>query len=77
MCSIKWIKYPENKPSVFDEYIVTRKTSNDYVTDTLIWDNDDNEWVPVSRFSAPEYFRDIITDVVAYAELPSPYRPEE
>lgn len=61
---IEWHPYPQEKPEEYDEYLVTVKDEQDLFTFTTYWIPEGNTFMDFSR------------DIVAWAELPEPYREE-
>ncbi len=61
---IEWHQYPQEKPEEYDEYLVTVKVEQDLFTFTTYWLPEGNTFIDFSR------------DIVAWAELPEPYKEE-
>lgn len=61
---IEWHKYSQEKPDEYDEYLVTVQDGQDLFTFTTYWIPEGNTFMDFSR------------DIVAWAELPEPYREE-
>lgn len=61
---IEWHPYPQEKPEEYDEYLVTVKDEQDLFTFTTYWIPEGNTFIDFSR------------DIVAWAELPEPYKEE-
>ena len=59
---VKWHPYPQEKPEEYDEYLVTVKDEQDLFTFTTYWIPEGNTFIDFSR------------DIVAWAELPEPYK---
>lgn len=59
---VVWHKYPEDKPNEKDTYIVTLKFGKDLLTSTT-------DWIPEQNT-----FWDFGDSVVAWAEMPEPYK---
>ena len=59
---IEWHPYPQEKPEEYDEYLVTVKDEQDLFTFTTYWLPEGNTFIDFSR------------DIVAWAELPEPYK---
>lgn len=60
----KWHSYPQEKPNEKDTYIVTLKFGKDLLTSTT-------DWIPEQNT-----FWDFGDSVVAWAEMPKPYKEE-
>ena len=61
---IEWHPYPQEKPEEYDEYLVTVKDEQDLFTFTTYWLPEGNTFIDFSR------------DIVAWAELPEPYKEQ-
>ena len=61
---IEWHPYPQEKPEEYDEYLVTVKDEQDLFTFTTYWLPEGNTFIDFSRY------------IVAWAELPEPYKEE-
>lgn len=61
---IEWHQYPQEKPEEYDEYLVTVQDGQDLFTFTTYWIPEGNTFMDFSR------------DIVAWAELPEPYKEE-
>lgn len=62
---VKWHPYPQEKPNEKDTYIVTLKFGKDLLTSIT-------DWIPEQNT-----FWDFGDSVVAWAELPEPYKENE
>lgn len=60
---IIWHPYPQEKPKIDDEYIVSIKLGKDSFTATAIWKNVKDE------------FQDVFNEnITAWADMPEPYK---
>ena len=66
---IEWHKYPEDKPKEVDEYLVTVNCGYFYITSTAIWKDE--------KFTDYENELGRINSIVAWSEMPAPYKEEE
>ena len=65
---IEWYKYPEEKSKVADEYLITVSCDFFNITTSAIWEN--------GRFVDNEEEQNEIDSVIAWAEMPEPYKEE-
>ena len=64
---IVWHKYPDEVPQRYNKYLVSIQAPNGTVdVDTLFYSDFLNEWMGLGIFS----------QVLAWAELPEPYKPD-
>ena len=59
---IEWHKYPQEKPEEYDEYLVTVQDGQDLFTVPTYW-------IPEGNI-----FEDFSRKIIAWAELPEPYK---
>lgn len=69
MTEIEWHKYPEDKPKHVDEYLVTVNCGYFNITSSAIWID--------GKFTS--YVNELgrISSIVAWSEMPAPYKEEE
>ena len=65
---IEWYKYLEEKSKVADEYLITVNCDFFNITTSAIWEN--------GRFVDNEEEQNEIDSVIAWAEMPEPYKEE-
>ena len=65
---IEWYKDPEEKSKVADEYLITVNCDFFNITTSAIWEN--------GRFVDNEEEQNEIDSVIAWAEMPEPYKEE-
>lgn len=65
---IEWYKYPEEKPKEANEYLITVNCDFFNITTSAIWEN--------GRFVDNEEEQNEIDSVIAWAEMPEPYKEE-
>lgn len=63
---IEWYRYPEEKPKVVDEYLITVNCGFFNITTSAIWEN--------GHFVDNEEEQNKIGSVIAWAEMPEPYQ---
>ena len=63
--TVRWYKYPEEKPKEVDEYLVTVNCGFFNVTSTSTWKNE--------QFTDYENEPGRIGSIIAWAEMPEPY----
>ena len=61
---IEWHPYPQEKPEEYDEYLVTVQVGQDLFTFTTYWLPQGNTFI------------DFYRDIVAWAEMPAPYKED-
>ena len=66
---IEWHKYPEDKPKHVDEYLVTVNCGYFNITSSAIWIDE--------KFTDYENELGRINSIVAWSEMPAPYKEEE
>ena len=66
---IEWHKYPEDKPKHVDEYLVTVNCGYFNITSSAIWIDE--------KFTDYENELGRISSIVAWSEMPAPYKEEE
>ena len=65
---IEWHPYPKEKPKIVDEYIVTINYGYFKATSSAIWKK--------GRFVDNEEYQNNIGSIIAWAEMPEPYKEE-
>ena len=65
---IEWHKYPEDKPKHVDEYLVTVNCGYFDITSSAIWKDE--------KFTDYENELGRINSIVAWSEMPAPYKEE-
>lgn len=65
---IEWRPFPQEKPIVLDEYLVTIDYGSFRISSSAIWKN--------GRFIDNEEDQNGVGPVIAWAEMPEPYKGE-
>lgn len=71
--SITWIPFPQKKPKYDNVYLVTFKNGSSKCIQRAVW-----RGKKFCVIEDPAYYGwDFCQNIIAYAELPEPYREEE
>lgn len=65
---IEWRPFPQEKPIVLDEYLITIDYGSFKISSSAIWKN--------GRFIDNEEDQNGVGPVIAWAEMPEPYKVE-